>query len=120
MHLVAAEAATEAADRHRRAHSARAAAAAANWAAELITRCEGARTPALLTAPVVVPLTEREREVGMLAAGGLTSREIATRLFLSARTVENHLQRVYSKLGVTSRAELAATLSTSARAERPG
>jgi DNA-binding CsgD family transcriptional regulator len=57
-----------------------------------------------------VPLSAREREVALLAAGGLTSKEIAEKLFLSSRTVENHLQRVYVKLGVTGRAELAAQL----------
>jgi DNA-binding CsgD family transcriptional regulator len=39
-----------------------------------------------------------------MAAAGTASREIAERLFLSVRTVDNHLQRVYSKLGVVSRA----------------
>jgi len=45
-----------------------------------------------------------------LAAGGSTSREIADSLFLSVRTVDNHLQRVYTKLGVTGRNELADAL----------
>ena len=36
---------------------------------------------------------------------------MAERLYLSVRTVDNHLQRIYRKLGVTSRAELAATLA---------
>ena len=36
----------------------------------------------------------------------MTSREIADQLYLSARTVENHLQRVYAKLGVTGRGRL--------------
>ncbi len=41
----------------------------------------------------------------------MASKEIAERLFLSVRTVNNHLQRVYTKLGVSSRAELAETLA---------
>jgi DNA-binding CsgD family transcriptional regulator len=51
-------------------------------------------------------LTPRERQVAELAAAGVRSREIADRLFLSTRTVENHLQRVYAKLGVSGRVEL--------------
>ena len=57
-------------------------------------------------------LTLREREVPMLAASGVPSKVIAARLFVSARTVDNHLQAVYTKLGVTSRDELAASLGT--------
>jgi DNA-binding CsgD family transcriptional regulator len=53
-----------------------------------------------------VPLTPREREIALLAAGGSTSKEIAERLFVSARTVDNHLQNVYAKLGITSRSAL--------------
>jgi DNA-binding CsgD family transcriptional regulator len=48
--------------------------------------------------------------VARLAANGLPSKEIAARLFLSLRTVNNHLQRAYTKLGVTSRADLARAL----------
>ena len=51
-------------------------------------------------------LTRREREVAELAARDLSSREIAEQLVLSARTVENHLQRAYEKLGVRGRGEL--------------
>lgn len=51
-------------------------------------------------------LTPREVEVGELAATGLTSRAIAERLYLSIRTVDNHLARVYAKLGASGRAEL--------------
>ena len=54
----------------------------------------------------VVPLSPREREVALLAADGVTSKDIAERLDLSVRTVHNHLQHVYAKLGVTSRPEL--------------
>ncbi|WP_344418341.1 helix-turn-helix transcriptional regulator [Amycolatopsis minnesotensis] len=56
-------------------------------------------------------LTTREREVAGYAATELTSREIAELLVVSVRTVENHLQRVYSKLGITRRADLAAALA---------
>ncbi|ROP29901.1 helix-turn-helix transcriptional regulator [Couchioplanes caeruleus] len=76
--------------------------------ADLLARCETLRTPALLA--VQPALTVRERQVAELAAGGVRSREIADRLFLSPRTVENHLQRVYTKLGVSGRNELAPAL----------
>ncbi|MFJ5840364.1 LuxR C-terminal-related transcriptional regulator [Streptomyces shenzhenensis] len=52
-------------------------------------------------------LTNREREVAVLAASLLPNQEIAARLVVSVRTVENHLHRVFGKLGVTARAELA-------------
>jgi len=67
------------------------------------SRCEGARTPALLDAVWPWPLTVREREVARLAADGMSNREVADRLFMSVRTVENHLQHVYSKVGVSTR-----------------
>lgn len=52
-------------------------------------------------------LTERERAVATLVAAGHTNREVASALYLSARTVEAHLTRVYAKLGVSSRNALA-------------
>ena len=48
-------------------------------------------------------LTPREREIALLAAQGLSSRGIADRLVLSVRTVDNHLQSAYRKLGVSGR-----------------
>ncbi len=51
-------------------------------------------------------LTPSEREIAGLAAGGLSSRAIAERLTLSVRTVDSHLSRVFTKLGVRSRREL--------------
>ncbi|MFE3076755.1 response regulator transcription factor [Nocardia tengchongensis] len=51
-------------------------------------------------------LTRRERVIVALAAQGMSNRDIAERLFISIRTVENHLQRSYHKLGVHSRHEL--------------
>jgi len=74
----------------------------------VLARCDSLRTPALrLVQPA---LTTRERQVAELAADGAKSREIADQLFLSPRTVENHLQRVYAKLGVNGRVELAPAL----------
>jgi DNA-binding NarL/FixJ family response regulator len=51
-------------------------------------------------------LTERESEIATLAAKGLSNRDIASNLVVSIRTVENHLQRAYGKLGITTRAHL--------------
>jgi DNA-binding CsgD family transcriptional regulator len=52
-------------------------------------------------------LTPREREVAGLAAAGLPAREIGAALFIGERTVEGHLARVYARLGVRSKVELA-------------
>jgi DNA-binding CsgD family transcriptional regulator len=79
-------------------------------ASELARTCEDARTPALLMPSELTPLTAREREVASLAAGGLSSDAIAERLFVSVRTVDNHIQHVYQKLGIASRKELSAAL----------
>lgn len=52
------------------------------------------------------PLTSREAEIAALAREGLTNRQIASRLYLSVRTVESHLYRAMQKLGVSDRARL--------------
>ncbi|HKB29466.1 MAG TPA: helix-turn-helix transcriptional regulator [Streptosporangiaceae bacterium] len=52
-------------------------------------------------------LTPSERQVADLAAQGLTNREVARALFVSAKTVDATLSRIYRKLGVRSRTELA-------------
>jgi DNA-binding NarL/FixJ family response regulator len=56
-------------------------------------------------------LTTQERRVAEAVAAGATNREAAAALFLSPRTVEYHLRKVYRKLGVRSRTELAVTLA---------
>ncbi len=56
-------------------------------------------------------LTAAERRVAALAAEGRTNREIAAELFTAATTVEAHLTRIYSKLGIRSRTELARRVS---------
>ena len=55
-------------------------------------------------------LTAREHEVAVLVARGMTSRAIADRLVVSPRTVESHLYRIFAKLGISDRAELADVL----------
>ncbi|WHP16261.1 LuxR family transcriptional regulator [Cellulomonas sp. ES6] len=55
-------------------------------------------------------LSDREHEIAVLAAQGMTNREIAVRLHLSTRTVENHVHRVLGKLGLRSRSRLAEVL----------
>lgn len=58
-------------------------------------------------------LTASERNAARLAASGMTTRQIAAELFLTPKTVEGHLTRVYRKLRISSRSEIAARLSTS-------
>ncbi|MDT5043792.1 MAG: hypothetical protein QOE51_4777 [Actinoplanes sp.] len=105
--VFAAEAAATAVRLFRAARDPRAL-AASTLLADVLAKCDSVRTPALLA--VQPSLTNRERQVAELAAEGVRSREIADRLYLSPRTVENHLQRVYAKLGVNSRVGLAPAL----------
>ncbi len=57
-------------------------------------------------------LTPQEQQIARLAAAGLSNRDIAERMFLSPRTVSTHLYRIYPKVGVRTRGELAALLAT--------
>jgi DNA-binding CsgD family transcriptional regulator len=113
--LFGAEAGFTAARAHRSSGRRSSAFASLERARELAARCEGAHTPALSRADQPEDLTRREREVAELAARNVSSREIAERLGISTRTVDNLLGRVYAKLGISSRQEL-----VSLRAEGSG
>jgi len=75
---------------------------------ELLATGETVRKRAVVT---LDELTPQETQVARLAVGGQTNPEIAAQLFLSPRTVEWHLRKVFGKLGVGSRKELRAALS---------
>jgi DNA-binding CsgD family transcriptional regulator/tetratricopeptide (TPR) repeat protein len=107
--LLAAEAAAGAAQALSRSGDQRGAEAALGRSASLAATCEGAATPGLFRAHAA-RLTGREREIAALAGEGTASKDIAERLRVSVRTVDNHLQHIYAKLGVTSRAELGRAL----------
>jgi DNA-binding CsgD family transcriptional regulator len=59
----------------------------------------------------VESLTASERRIALMAADGLTNPQIAQALFVTAKTVENHLGRIYIKLAINSRNQLPAALS---------
>ncbi len=82
---------------------------------ELRRQCEGVY--ALDRVSDGVRLTRRESEIARLAVAGRSTREIAERLFLSPRTVENHLYHVYGKLGVTNRQSLATIIAPTPETE---
>ncbi|WP_263973067.1 AAA family ATPase [Streptomyces dioscori] len=63
-------------------------------------------------------LTPQEREIAKLAAGGLTNKQIAERLYISHRTVGAHLYQIYPKLGITSRVALQDALAALENTER--
>jgi DNA-binding CsgD family transcriptional regulator len=109
--LRAAEAYRSAANAYRRAGRGASASSVERRVDDLLGRCDNPRPPALEpTVPAGEELTEREREVASLAARGRTSPEIAEALYLSVRTVDTHLHRVYRKLMIDGRHQLADAL----------
>jgi DNA-binding CsgD family transcriptional regulator len=111
--LVAAEASRAACAAYTRAGDTRRATAAARDAERHLERCgERPRTPLLRESQATASLTRRELEIAVMSARGVSSREIAERLSLSVRTVQNHLHRAYVKLGVTNRGALSLVLGS--------
>lgn len=108
--IAAIDAAAHAAAAYRRADRRGSALRCSTRAEALAEQCGGASTPALRQAIERVPFTDREREIVLLIGQGLSTRAIAERLTLSARTVEGHIYRAMDKTGVSSREELAALL----------
>ncbi|EUA42210.1 bacterial regulatory s, luxR family protein [Mycobacterium xenopi 4042] len=60
-----------------------------------------------------LPITDREREIAVMVAAGLSNRQIADRLSVSVRTVDGHLYRIFAKLDIQSREQLARLLGGS-------
>ncbi|MFI6441747.1 response regulator [Streptomyces sp. NPDC050759] len=80
-------------------------------------RAEPAETPAL--APELAGLSPRERDILALIGDGLTNREIGKKLYLSEKTVKNHISRLLAKLGVQRRVQ-AAVLASQLEQPNPG
>jgi DNA-binding NarL/FixJ family response regulator len=80
---------------------------AAGWAGRVFTQLRGG-------APAADPfagLTAQQEQIVRLAAGGMSNREIAERLFLSPRTIGSHLYRIFPQLGVANRTQLGELLA---------
>jgi DNA-binding NarL/FixJ family response regulator len=83
----------------------RAVARGESWLSQRIAGRLARKAVAPARAAEAEPLTPREREVLRLLALGLSNDEIAERLFITKRTVQNHVSAIYGKLGLDSRAE---------------
>jgi len=105
--LAAADVASQAATAHRRAGRTGSAITSAGRASQLAAKCGGATSPAIAAASSALPFTERELEIAMLLAQGLSNRDIADAMSLSIRTVEGYIYRACNKVGVKGRGDLA-------------
>jgi DNA-binding NarL/FixJ family response regulator len=78
---------------------------------EVVGRVVRSRPPTQVPrAPGGHPLSPREVQVAILVAKGLTSKEVGRKLFIERATVDTHVQHIYNKLGIDSRAQLAVWL----------
>jgi DNA-binding CsgD family transcriptional regulator len=109
--IAAIDAAAHAAAAYRRLGMRGSALGCSTRAGAIAEQCGGVSSPALQQATERLPFTEREREIVMLIGQGLSTRAIAERLTLSARTIEGHIYRAMDKTGVSNREELAALLA---------
>lgn len=105
--LAAADAAAQAATVYRRGGHRGSALTSSGRAQQLARQCGGAVSPALAAATLQLPFTPREHEITQLLSRGLSNRQIAEALSLSVRTVEGHIYQASTKLGISSRSELA-------------
>jgi DNA-binding CsgD family transcriptional regulator len=84
---------------------------ASSWAEQARAELRAAGERTLSAAPAALStLSAQELQIANLAAQGLSNKEIGQRLYLSPRTVGSHLYRIFPKLGITSRAQLASRL----------
>ncbi|WP_082948298.1 helix-turn-helix transcriptional regulator, partial [Mycobacterium sp. 852014-52450_SCH5900713] len=102
---LAADASAQAAGEHARLDDRGKEVESSIWAYRLAGQC-GLRTPAFEAAARPLPFSGRERQIAMLVVAGLSNRQIGDRLFISVRTVEGHLYRIFAKLGITNRDQL--------------
>jgi DNA-binding CsgD family transcriptional regulator len=103
---LAADAAAHAAQEHSRVGNVVRQVNSTERARRLAAAC-GLRSPAVMALEQPLPITGREREVAILVGRGLTSREIADLLGVSVRTIDGHLYRIFPKVGVENREQLA-------------
>ncbi len=86
---------------------------ARSWAARARAELRAAGERAVPAAPAaLITLSAQELQIARLAARGLSNKEIGQQLYLSPRTVGSHLYRIFPKLGITSRAQLASRLGS--------
>jgi DNA-binding CsgD family transcriptional regulator len=102
---LAADAAAQAAGEHARQGDRGNTFESTMWACAVASKC-GLNTPAVNIVARPLPLSGREREISTLVAAGLSNRQIAEKLVVSVRTVEGHLYRLFTKLGINNRDQL--------------
>lgn len=107
---LAADAAAQAAREHARHGQYSKELGSAGRAHALAARC-GLRSPAVVATAHPLPITDREREIAMLAAAGMSNRKIADQLCVSVRTIDGHLYRIFTKLGIERRSQLMSLLA---------